>query len=127
MTSPINRGEKPGEFLPEIRRGRFERLTIYEVSEAELEIIEKGSPSSLYLNFSIFLLSVAIAFLIALLTTNISSAKVFSVFVTITVIGFVFGLLLLILWLKTRKSVSATVCSIKRRLPPEGVQEKGKI
>lgn len=124
MTSPANQEDKPKELLPEIRRGRFDRLTIYEVSETELEIIEKGSPSSLYLNFSIFLLSTGTTFLIALFTTNIASVKVFSVFVIITVIGFILGLLLLILWLRTRKSVSATVCLIKRRLPPEGVQEK---
>jgi hypothetical protein len=124
MNDSTNHGDKPEKFLPEIRRGRFDRLTIYEVSETELEILEKGSPSSLYLNFSIFLLSMGVAFLIALLTTDISSVKVFSFFVIITVIGFTLGVLLLILWLRTRKSVSATVCSVKKRLPPEGVQEK---
>ena len=42
------------EFQPEIRRARFDRLTIYEVSESELEVLARGSPDSIYLNFAVF-------------------------------------------------------------------------
>ena len=41
-----------------VKRHKFDSLTIYDVSESELETIEKGSPSSIYLNFAIFLLSI---------------------------------------------------------------------
>src|SRR6266545_4261098 len=63
----------------EVRRGAFAQLTIYEVAEYELEILEHGSPDSIYLNFAIFLL---------------------------------------ILWFRTRKSVSILVKKIRNRLPP---------
>jgi type IV secretory pathway VirB6-like protein len=111
------------KFIPEIRRGCFDVLRIYEVSESELEVLTQGSPNSIHLNFAIFLLSVSISFIIALLTTTIASNRVFIVFVVITVVGAIGGVFLLFLWFKTRKSVSDLVQTIKKRLPPEGIQE----
>jgi len=55
-----------------IRRGVFQELTLYEVEESELELLARGSPDSLYLNFSILLLSFAVSFLISLLTAILS-------------------------------------------------------
>lgn len=117
-----------------MRRGAYARLTIYEVEENELELLAQGSPDSLYLNFAIFLLSIAVSFLIALLTlpanqaTGVSgtgSSNRFIVLVVITTIGFIVGLLLLLIWLKKRRSISDIVQRIKDRLPPEGIQKIG--
>lgn len=58
------------KFLPAVRRARIERLDIYEISETELQILERGSPDSILLNFAIFLVSIAVSFLVALLTTG---------------------------------------------------------
>jgi len=107
-------------FQPEIRRARFDTLTIYEVSDSELEILEQGSPDSILLNFSIFLLSTAISFTITLLSTTIQSNRTYTCFVASTVVGYVVGVLLLLLWWRNRKSVSKTVDAIRKRLPPEG-------
>lgn len=114
----------PSQSLPpvEVRRGAFARLTLYDVEERELEDLAKGSSDSLYLNFAIFLLSIAISFFIALLTAVVSN-NVFIVFVVITTVGFIVGTFLLILWWMKRKSVSDLVKKIKNRLPPEGIQE----
>ena len=108
--------------LPEIRRGALSRLTIYEVEESELETLEKGSPDSLYLTFSVFLLTTAISFFIALVTTQVAQ-KIYTIFVVITVVGFIIGIFLLIIWCKKRKSIPDLICKIKKRLPPEGIQE----
>jgi hypothetical protein len=105
-----------------IRRGSFGELTIHEVADYELESLAHGSPDSLYLNFAIFLLSMSVSFFVALLTAVLSS-RVFTVFVVITTIGFLMGVLLLIIWLKKRSSVSALVEEIRSRLPAEGVQD----
>lgn len=105
-----------------IRRGSFGELTIHEVADYELESLAHGSPDSLYLNFAIFLLSMSVSFVVALLTAVLSS-RVFTVFVVITTIGFLMGVFLLIIWLKKRSSVSDLVEEIRRRLPAEGVQE----
>ena len=101
----------------EVRRGAFAQLTIYEVAEYELEVLEHGSPDSIYLNFAIFLLSIAVSFLVSLVTADLST-RVFIVFVSITIIGLVLGIFLLILWFRTRKSVSILVKKIRNRLPP---------
>lgn len=111
------------DFLPEIRRGRLDQLTIYEVSESELKLLERGAPDSIYLNFSIFLLSAALAFTISLLTTEIESERVFTIFLVFTVIGYVIGTVLVALWYRNRASVSDCVQTIRDRLPPEGVRQ----
>src|SRR6202140_5336839 len=105
-----------------IRRGSFGELTIHEVADYELESLAHGSPDSLFLNFAIFLLSMSVSFFVALLTAALSS-RVFTVFVVIVTIGFLMGILLLIIWLKKRRSVSDLVGEIRSRLPAEGVQE----
>ena len=111
----------------EIRLGAYKTLTLYPVDDSDLDLLTQGSPESLYLNFATLLLSVAVTALFALLTlptdkTSPPSAT-FVVFVVITVLGFIVGAFLLLLWLKKQKSVSALVREIKSRLPPEGIQE----
>jgi hypothetical protein len=103
----------------EIRQGSYKELTLYDVEESELELLSQGSPDSLYLNFAIFLLSAAVSFLTALLTAVLSD-RIFTVFVVITCVGFIVGILLLVIWLKKRRSISALVQKIRDRLP-EGV------
>ena len=115
----------PSQSLPpaiEVRRGAYRHVTLYDVEERELEDLAQGSPDSLYLNFAVFLLSLASSFLISLLTAVVSN-NVFIVFVVITTVGFIVGIFLLILWLMKRRSVSHLVKNIKSRLPPEGIQE----
>lgn len=114
----------PDDQLPAIRRARLGTLTIYEISEAELETIERGSPESLFLNFSIFLLSVAISFSVSLATTTITSNRTFQVFVIITVIGYLSGLILLAMWWRSYKSTRSITDTIRKRLLPEGEQIK---
>lgn len=114
------------DFRPEIRRARIERLTIYEISESELEILARGSPDSVFLNFAIFLLSVAVSFIVALLTTTINSDRLFYIFVIIAVIGLIAGSILLTIWIRNRTSVSEIVDAIRERKPPEGIQEEPK-
>ncbi len=109
------------EFLPAIRRARIDRLNIYEVSDSEPQLLERGSPESLFLNFAIFLLSSATSLLAALLTTNIESTRVFNVFVIVTVVGFIVGMFLLALWRWYRRSRSTIFEQIRQRMPPEGV------
>jgi len=108
------------EFLPAIWRGRIDQLKIYEISEAELESLERGSPESLFLNLGIFFLSSAAPFLIALLTTKIEPDRLFYVFVIVTMIGFIAGLVLMLLWKRDRQSNSLIFAEIRRRIPPEG-------
>ncbi|WP_321343438.1 hypothetical protein [uncultured Draconibacterium sp.] len=105
-----------GENL-KIKRHKFDSLTLFEISEAELEIIEKGSPSSIYLNFSIFLISVAVSFLISILTNDYTDKQnAYIVFLVITIIGFIIGIFLIILWLRTKNDFDETIKKIKQRI-----------
>lgn len=113
--------------LPEIRRARLDTLNIYEISESELEILERGSPDSVLLNFAIFLLSVAVSFTIALSTTTIRSDRVFYVFVLVALVGFVIGLLLLFIWRRNRQSLASVVAAIRNRMPPRGEGERSPV
>jgi len=109
------------EFLPAVRRARIDRLSIYEVSDSELQLLERGSPESLFLNFAIFLISTAVSFLVTILSTDIPSTRAFIVFVVITVLGFVGGALLLALWAWHRRSRATIFREIRARMPPEGI------
>lgn len=118
-----NQQSQNSEFLPEIRRARISQLTVYDVTDTELEVLERGAPDSLYLNFSIFLLSSALSFTVSLFTATITNANIFTVIVVFTVIGYLGGIFLLLLWKKSHTSVTKCVESIRKRLPPVGVQQ----
>lgn len=98
-----------------ILRGRVDSLSLYEVTEYELNVLEEGSPSSTLLNFAIFFISVALSFLTALLTSSPSSDRIFAVFVVLVVAGFGGGVVLLTLWWRARTRVDVVVEKIKER------------
>lgn len=105
------------EIGPKIRKGKVDSLTIYEISEGELETIERGSPNSTLLNFAIFLLSIATSFLVTLLTVDLKDKQnLFIVFTIITVVGFIVGLVLFVLWWRTKNDVDEVLKRIKERV-----------
>ncbi|HEX4054117.1 MAG TPA: hypothetical protein VHX86_07620 [Tepidisphaeraceae bacterium] len=116
MTAPID-ATNSGEKSPRIQRGRIDSLSVYEVTDYELGILEHGSPSSTYLNFALPLISQAIALLIVLITQKIDSQKVFTILVVLTVVGFVVGSLLMVIWWRTRTSVKGVIAKIRSRIP----------
>lgn len=100
-----------------VRRARVDSITVYDVTEQELDQLEKGGSGGIYLNLSLSLLSIAISFLIAVITTEIKSDRQFNIFVIITSVGFLGAVVLGILWWRSRETVTAVVLSIKRRMP----------
>jgi len=109
-------GEKPFR----VRRGRVDSVDLYEIKENELELLEKGSPVNIYLNFSIFLLTIAFAALATLISTEKFKYEIAQTFfVVIIVVGFLLGVFLIIMWYKGRSSISAVIQGIRSRIPPE--------
>ncbi|MXX34379.1 MAG: hypothetical protein F4107_14445 [Gemmatimonadetes bacterium] len=104
--------------LKEVRivRGRVDSLSIYEVTETELDALERGSPYSIYLNFGIFLVTLGMSFLTSLLTVDIESLTTLVVFLVLTVIGNIGGALLIILWYGARKEVGGITKRIRARI-----------
>lgn len=113
--------EQNGEIR--IDRAKYDSITLYEVSEDELNTIEQGSPSSTYLNIAISLLSIFLALLITLLTVSITDIKIYTFFVIVTVVAFVGGIVLFILWLGTRTSTKTIFKRIRDRKSPDAVRE----
>jgi len=109
--------EKQSDEKVHIKRALVDSLAIYEISDAELTVIEKGSTNSLYLNFAISLISIAIAFLISLLTTDFNNRIiVMNIFIIFTIIGFLGGIFLLILWYKMKDEFKIVIQKIKARM-----------
>jgi len=101
----------------QVRRGELKSLDIYEVTDVELQRLCEASPGSVYQNFSILFVSVATSFLVGLLTVDIESNRIFTVFVILVVVGYVAGAILLVLWWQNRRSVSETAEKVKKRMP----------
>ncbi|MDP1803380.1 MAG: hypothetical protein Q8L81_18600 [Bacteroidota bacterium] len=99
-----------------IRRGRVESVDLFEVKEHELEILENGGSDSIYLNFSIFLISIALSAIFSLCTSTFSLPIYQTLFLIIAVVGMLGGIFLLILWLKQRKSTKSVVKIIRGRI-----------
>ena len=112
--------------LPETRivRARLDTLNVYEISENELESLERGGPESLLLNFAIFFLSNAISLTVPLMMSDvdIKSNRVFIVLVVVCVISWITSIVLGALWLNGYRSKKSVIRIIKKRLPAEGTQ-----
>jgi hypothetical protein len=101
-----------------VNRGKYDSITLYEITDYELKTLKKGSPTSIYLNFSIFLISIAISFLISLITGNYETISgKFVVFTIICTVGFIVGIILLILWIRNRGDMNNLCEEIEKRLP----------
>jgi hypothetical protein len=119
----MSQGEGSSKKPLRIKRGKVDSLSLYEITDYELGILERGTPAGLFFNFAVFLLSSAISFLTALLTTEIKSSRTYTLFLLITIVGFVVGAILLALWYKQRQSTSDLISQIKSRIPADELGE----
>jgi hypothetical protein len=103
----------------DVRRGRVDSVDLFEVKEHELEMLEQGSPASLQLNFSIFLLSIAFSAILTLTTATVASKILETVYVVIAVVGILLGSYLVISWWRTSTSIKKIVTVIRGRISPE--------
>ncbi len=102
-----------------IRRGRVDSVDLYEIKDSELDLLEKGSPADLQLNFAVFLLSIAFSAICALATATFPNAKVETVFTLVAVVGILLGGYLMIAWFRTRTSIRVICKGIRGRIPPD--------
>lgn len=105
-----------------VDRAKFDSITLYEISEEELEKIEQGSPTSDYLNFALVLLTTFINFVATLALATVTG-KAFTFFVVITVVSGILGTILLIIWLRSRGDSKSTFRKIRSRKNVEKVRE----
>ena len=101
-----------------INRGKLGSISLYEVTENELNLLERGSPASTYLNFSIGLSSVGISFLISIFSTKIENIKIYVVFWVVTLITIIAGVVLFVVWRQANKATENVIQRIKNRMTP---------
>jgi hypothetical protein len=94
------------------------KLQVYPVYGHELDELSRGAPVALFLNFSLALLASGLSFLANLLATDIQSVKTFNVFVIITVVFLLAGVVLFAVWWKLHRSTRNLVQQIRDRMPP---------
>jgi len=110
------------EFKIAVKRARLDEVVVYEVTESELVVLERGGSDSLLLNIAIFLFSSALTLVVAMLTTNMGS-PVRELSVLFVIAATAIGMFLAGLWYRGRLSASACSRTIRNRLPPNGVLE----
>ena len=102
-----------------VRRGKVDSVDLYEIKDSELDLLEKGSPSDLQLNFAIFLLSIAFSAICSLATATFASQRVEILFLIVSVVGILIGAFLLFSWYRSHVSLRDLCAAIRRRMPPE--------
>ena len=102
-----------------VRRGRVESVDLYEIKDNELEMLEKGTPADLQLNFAIFLLSIAFSGICTLVSATFSSHTIENLFLFVAIVGILLGVYLLIVWARTRSSLRELCHKIRSRMPSD--------
>lgn len=97
-------------------RGRVDSLSLYEITDYELESLEKGPQNSIYMNLSILLLSVGFSFMTTIFSVDFTSERIFSVFLGISLSSIVGGAILLLIWWRTRSDLSKVARRIRGRM-----------
>ena len=103
---------------PVLRVAPLGELKIYTITEDELDALGRGSPGSIYLNFGLALIPVAVAFLLTILTTSIPGLILTIFFVVACVLFFLVGTLCLLLARVHHGSSTKLVEKIRNRMPP---------
>lgn len=114
-TKPISESKEDAKI--QIKRGVVDSLSIYEVSESELRIIERGAPQGIFMNMFFFFISMSSSFFIVLVTIDFKSNEFLKyTFLFLTILGFMASIILLILWFYYKNEFKTTIDTIKDRI-----------
>jgi hypothetical protein len=94
-------------------------VDLYQIKDSELDTFEKGSPADLHLNFAIALLTLAVSAFGTLYTATFQNETAKTVYIVITIAGFMIGVFLLASWWKSHTSLKQICKKIRERMPPE--------
>lgn len=102
-----------------VERGAIGSITIYEVTDLELEDLKKGDDGGIKLAGASFCLSASLSLLIAILTCTFDTQFKQGVFVTSSVFLGVIGVVLYVMYLFSKKHTDCIYEKIKKRKPEE--------
>lgn len=108
---------------PRIIHATIGELIIYQINEAELQVLENGSPDNIHLNIAIAFLTNFLSFVVTLSLVQMQM-YLFTIFLVIGIVSGAVGFYALILWIYKRKKTPNICGVIRSRVPrPEGVQQ----
>lgn len=116
MSSEQQLSEHTGTTSVPVRRGRVDSVVLYEIKEDELNSLERGAPSSALLNLALFAWGSFFSFLATVLTVELKESVSATVFLFLTVLTPIAGLVLLVLWLVFRRDQARIIATIRSRL-----------
>lgn len=102
-----------------VRRARVEGVTLYECKDEELDILERGSPSSTYFNIGIFALGNGLTGAATLATATLTLTYLVF-FMVWTVFGLGAGSILLAMWYRSSDDDRTVIRRIRSRLKDAG-------
>src|SRR5688500_9908757 len=109
-------GEKKGDDLT-IFRGRLGSLSVYEITDYELDKLEEGLPGSIWLNFAILFFSTGASFLTTIVTVPVSDIYEYVTFLVLAVVGLAGSGVFFTAWWRSRSTVRNLCDKIRARMP----------
>lgn len=110
---------------PVVRIAPLGELRVYLITESELAELERGSSASLFLNFALFFLGLAIPLFFTIRVTTFPSDRTFTVFVVFFAVTLVAGVVSLALWFRVHRSSTQLAQLIRSRMPPAPAIQEG--
>ena len=119
-----NRPPDPRPAPPIVLYAPLGELRVYEISEAELEKLEAGSPGQLHLNFALAMLPAALTIMITLQTASITSDRVYAGYWIAFWALAVQGIVSLARWRTSSRSHRKLISEIRDRMPTRPLAEQ---
>lgn len=108
-----------------VEKGKVKFLTIFEVTEEELFLLEKGTNSSIFLNLAIACLtsgiSSSIVFFINLSNPNLTTIALGLIF-GVMLFGIFGGLVSLFIWKKNKTNIKIILNKIRERIEESKIE-----
>jgi hypothetical protein len=102
------------------RVGRVPSLTLYEVTDDELRQLDEGPPDSILLNLAIFCFAAGTSLLPSFFAATYANELAETVFASVTVVAFLAGAILTLVWRASRRSRPTLLDRIRERLTGPG-------
>ncbi|MBA1195714.1 hypothetical protein G7011_01130 [Pseudomonas plecoglossicida] len=100
-----------------IRRGRVGSISLFEITDAELQTIEHGAPSGTLINIGFFAGSCFLSFLSVLLSTPIADNRLFYIYVIICICSGIGSTICFLVAQKMKGGLKELLATIKARVP----------
>jgi len=124
-----NQKEPEKSLVPEIKIAKMQTLSVYPMYLHELEELAMGLPIPLFLNFSIFCLSLSGSLMGSILLPIstigfMEASTTLIILFSIACVIFIIGVILLFVWLWRGKKVKKITQQIKNRMPKSASNNK---